>query len=78
MLNLLTRAVSGARISILEGPTLADDVFSDASGNFTFNGLAPGRYTLEVSSNDYQTADKSGVLVSAGGTTNVTFTLLNP
>jgi protocatechuate 3,4-dioxygenase beta subunit len=78
VLNLLTRAVSGARISILDGPTLADDVFSDSSGNFTFNGLAPGRYTLEVSSNDYQTADKSGIIVSAGGTANVTFTLLNP
>jgi protocatechuate 3,4-dioxygenase beta subunit len=77
--DLLGRGIGNALVAVLEGPTpLPEPVRADATGRFVFESLPSGRYTLEAVANGYANGRKTGVLVSAGGSTVVTIQLLRP
>jgi hypothetical protein len=49
-----TRAVSGARIEVMQGPNAGKFAISDDTGSFAIYGLASGPATVQVSKNGYQ------------------------
>jgi hypothetical protein len=57
-------AVSGATVTL--AGTSAGSTTTDASGNYSFSGLAAGSYTVTPSKTGYQPATASNVTVSLG------------
>lgn len=78
VIDLLGRGIGNALVQILEGPERPAPVRTDASGNFAFEGLPSGTYTVEASANGYFNGRKTGVTVSAGGNRVITIQLLRP
>jgi len=76
--DLAGHGIANAVVDVVEGPRLPDFVRTDSTGRFTFDTLPSGRYTLEASANGYVNSRRTGILVSTGSTTNVTFFLLRP
>ena len=64
-------AMSGATVSILGGASTS----TNASGSYTFSGLAPNVYSITASATGYTTSAPAGVSVTAGVTTPQDFTL---
>jgi hypothetical protein len=76
--DLLGRGIANALVLVLDGPELPLPVRADSTGRFRFEGIKSGSYDLEAVANGYANGRKNNVIVSAGGTTNVTIQLLRP
>lgn len=68
------RALASANVE-LRGPRTYTTT-TDASGTFTIANAVPGTYALTASKPGYRRSTQSGVVISAGATTNVSVTLL--
>jgi uncharacterized protein (DUF2141 family) len=64
-------AVSNAEVSTDPSTTV---VFTDETGNYNFNNLQPGSYTVSISKN-YYSSTSSSVTITAGITTTADFSL---
>jgi hypothetical protein len=60
-----TSAISGATVQIQGGASTS----TNSTGNYTFNNVAPGTYSLTVSAAGYTTQTVTGVTVTSGNTT---------
>ena len=60
--------VSGASVTIIEN---GQKVSTNDQGNFVFNGLLPGRYTVKISRSGFVQQIKRDVLVSEGQLTDL-------
>ena len=63
--------VPGAAVTLLSETrgTQVSDVFTNASGDFTFANVAPDRYTLQIVMGGFKTLKRTGMVVSAGDRT---------
>jgi len=74
--DLGRRPVAGARVRVTGGATLPPEVITNAQGEFRFEGLTPGTYTFEASSNGFRPDTRDAVAINRGSTATVNFTLL--
>jgi hypothetical protein len=66
--------IPGAKVT-LTTPTGSESMTSDGEGNFLFNRLAPGMYSLKVEKQGFKASEIKGVEVAIGRTANVKMTL---
>lgn len=71
--NLALQPVTNATVRLSGGPTQADPVGTSVNGDFTFSGLAPGTYSVQITAPTHPTTTQSGVVVTPGRTTEVLF-----
>lgn len=76
VLDLLLRPVSNATVRVVEGPSGSVDARTNSQGEFRFEALPPGRYTIDVFANGFRTQRRGNLDISPGGTTFVTVQLL--
>jgi YD repeat-containing protein len=69
-----TTPISGAAVELFEGSVAKGVASTDGSGDYTFENLSSGTYTVQASSAGYVTQNATGVSVSSGETT-VNFSL---
>jgi hypothetical protein len=69
---------ASVRLTLIATSATRDNV-TNGNGEYQFSQLAPGRYNLTVSSNGFQTAEKTGIdlLVSQPATVNVALAVAN-
>jgi YD repeat-containing protein len=67
--------ISGAAVSIASGVVTAGSSLTNASGNFTVNGLHAGTYTASANAPGYEPRVQSGVAVNEGATTTLNVSL---
>jgi hypothetical protein len=65
--------IPGASLAITDGVNAGKTATSDSSGNYTFTGLRPGVFTVNVSAINYE---YRGFGVTLTGNTNMNFTLV--
>lgn len=65
------RGIGNAHVEITAGPSVAGPVAASAAGASEHEGLQPGTYSLRVTAVGYQSAERTGLAVSAGTTTQV-------
>jgi hypothetical protein len=69
-------AIPGAAVTITEVNTnVVRPLETDSSGRFTANLMPLGTYRVQVSAPNFQTSEKSGILLEAEGSQEVNFTL---
>lgn len=68
----ISSAANGAGVTIALAGAASASATTDSSGNYTFNGLAGGRYTLTPSKSAYSSNPASQTETVCTGTTNVT------
>lgn len=74
--NTSNAPVVGANISVMQNGSLRGTAVSSASGEYSIDNLPADNYYISVSASGYESAQKSGVIVRAGATTeNQNFTL---
>lgn len=73
---ITTNPIPNATIIVFQGTTLIDFTITDANGNYTIPGLAPGNYTVLAIAKGYQSAFSTEV-AAAGTTTIADFALLS-
>ena len=69
-----SEVIAGAVVNLLQGNALITNTLTDVDGNFNLNGLAPGSYSIQVSSANYQT-HLAGETVATNQTVNVLISL---
>jgi iron complex outermembrane receptor protein len=69
------KPLEGAVVSVLTGNALTGSATTDTKGHFVVNSLAAGTYTLEATAPGFARNRRLGVLVSAGGTQELSITL---
>ena len=66
----------GASVSVKNDATaVVQKKTSDATGKYTFSGLAAGKYTVQVDASGFNTTQKLGVQLAAGGSAEIPVTL---
>jgi hypothetical protein len=73
-----TTAISGASVRVRQGTTTSGTATTNATGNYTVSGLAPGTYAVEASAPAYATRSQNGATVVGGTTTTVNLSLDAP
>lgn len=73
-----TTAISGASVRVQQGTNTSGTATTNATGDYTVSGLAPGTYALEASAAGYATRSQNGVTVGGGATTTVNLSLDAP
>ncbi len=69
-------SISGAVVTITETDTNIQRVLNtDSAGRFVANLMQLGKYTIKVAAPNFQTVQKSGILLEAQGSPEVDFTL---
>ena len=69
-------AVPSARIELVETATgIRRQMTSSGSGAYSFSGLNPGEYRLNVSAGGFQKLVRTGVIVAVGQTAGLDLTL---
>jgi hypothetical protein len=69
-------SISGATISLTsEGKKFTRTTVSNGSGEYVFNALEPGSYTLEAAAANFKKTSNSGVTVDSGNTIPIDFKL---
>ncbi len=68
-------AIPAASIQVKLAGKLVTTVTTDAKGEVTAGGLAPGSYELTVSRDGYESSMQGGIAVVSGQTTEIKFTL---
>lgn len=76
VLDQLNHAVAGAGVTIVDGPTRPGRLETDTTGQVTFTNLLPGSYTIQVTANGFQNAQRNFINVAGGNTTNTLVQLL--
>lgn len=76
VVDLLFRPVQNARVIVLVGPSRPGEARTNTQGQFTFDGLTQGLYTLEASAVGLRTTLQRSISVSPGRVTNVTIVML--
>lgn len=71
---ITTQPIASATVDFLQNGFIVATVLSDANGNYTLDGLAPGQYTIRATVVNYQIASQ-GVAIFSNQTTNVNFAL---
>jgi len=56
--------ISGASVSVADGPNASKSTTTDVSGNYSFTGLQPSGFTVNVSASNYTSASKAVTLTS--------------
>lgn len=74
--NSTDRPVENAAINIASGGTVIGSVTTDSSGKYTLPGLAPGDYSLTITSEGYNEVVESITLVQETLNVNKDYTLL--
>ena len=64
------QGIPGATVNLLSGATEVANTSTDASGHFTFTGVAPGSYTIQVEAAGFEMKTAS-VAVTAGAVASV-------
>jgi len=67
--SVTSNPLVGATVSIYQSNTFVEQVFTDASGNYTFSKLQPGTYLIVASAVDYQLTLGAGLVTSNSKTT---------
>ena len=68
--------VSNAKVTITnEQTSVSADTVSSSAGTYSFRGLLPGRYTLQVNATGFKKDVKKGVTIEVSTTATVDFTL---
>ena len=67
VLDQLGEPVSGAKITLVRDGQRVSDVTSNPRGEFSFDGLAEGRYRVEAIAAGFEPRTSDAVFVSAGG-----------
>jgi hypothetical protein len=68
--------VANAHVTITnEGTSVADHTVSSRVGTYSFKGLNPGKYTVEVDSSGFKKEVKQGINVDVSTTPTIDFTL---
>ena len=62
----LGASVSGANVQLFRDGTRIKDTSTDGRGEFIFEGLAEGRYRVEVTASGFETRRTEGTFVPAG------------
>jgi hypothetical protein len=69
-------AVSGSHLSaILQGDSNAQPVTANSTGDYSFNGLAPGVYQIKVETAGFKTIVVTNLRLLAGDSQELKFTL---
>ncbi len=76
VVDLLQRPIANATVRIIEGPSGSLDARTNAQGEFLFEALPQGRYTVDAFANGFRSQRRGNLDVSPGGTTFVTIQLL--
>jgi hypothetical protein len=76
VLNLNLQPVRNATVRVVDGPTIPASVQTDNGGNFRFDALPEGRYTLSASANNVGSREVPNVNVSLQTTTNIVLVLV--
>jgi hypothetical protein len=71
----ISTAISGATVSIVDGPNAGKATTTDASGNYTFAGLQQSGFTVNVSAINYVSQSRGVTLTSSQ---RLNFTLTRP
>ena len=66
VLDPLSAVVPDAKVTLLQEGRKSGTVRTNKEGRFEFSGLAPGRYSVEVEANGFETQESSPVFVSSG------------
>jgi hypothetical protein len=67
--------IIGATVTVADASGVQRQTTTDEEGRYSFSGLAPGRYTLNVTSQGFAPYDNAGVEVLAGRTDPLNVTL---
>jgi hypothetical protein len=67
--------IVGATVTVADASGVQRQTTTDEEGRYSFSGLAPGRYTVNVASQGFATYDNAGVEVLAGRTDPLNVTL---
>src|SRR3954471_23014984 len=67
--------IVGATVTVADASGVQKQTTTDEEGRYAFSALAPGRYTLNVTSPGFATYDNAGVEVLAGRTDPLNVTL---
>ena len=70
-----TTAIPNAKISIFQGSTLVDAIYTGSNGNKTYN-LDAGNYTINVTANGYSPISGQSVTVSAAANVAIAMTAI--
>ncbi len=76
VVDLGQRPVANARVSVIEGPSRPADAITAATGEFTFEAIPAGTYTLQVTANGFPNRTQGNIIVTAGSTARPVITLL--
>jgi iron complex outermembrane receptor protein len=71
--NVIVNAIVGAKN---DSSGEEDKTSTDDQGKFSISGLAPGVYTVEVSSPGFALASRQGIIVGTGQTLDLSFSLV--
>ena len=71
----LGQIVVGANVIAVDSTGKEKTVISNGSGNFTINGLAPGKYTVRVTAANFSLYENTEVTISAGQSEELTVAL---
>ena len=71
----LGQIVVGANVIAVDAAGKEKTVISNGSGNFTINGLAPGKYTVRVTATNFSLYENTEVNVTAGQSEELTVAL---
>jgi len=67
--------VAGASIKLLRDSQVTNETRSDSQGDFTFDGVAEGRYQIQATADGFQVRTTSPMFVASGARTNVEVSL---
>lgn len=76
VLDLGLRPISGATVSVVEGPGTAGPAITDSTGRFVLSPLPEGSYTLRVTATGRPGVTRSGISVTPDRVTSVTIQMV--
>lgn len=56
--------IAGATVTVLQGVTVVGSALTDANGDYSISGLAPGSYLVVATATNYQTGFSGGIVTS--------------
>jgi iron complex outermembrane receptor protein len=76
ILDVQGKGVFNAAVTVKNGAAgIAGTVKTDASGHYSVDGMPAGTYTVEVTASGFATGSRTGVVLAAGQTQQIGFTL---
>lgn len=78
VLDLGLQGIPAATVRLLNGPGQPVEITTDAGGNFAFDDLQPGTYSVRALAPGYADLQQDNIGVTAGGTVSLNLQLLRP